>query len=151
MPDDGDAPRLIARLVSLDPNVDGDDNVQQWIEDASGAVFPGDPTDSYTATAAFGAIAFGTPVTNDADYPILVTGSCIVTAATAAVINLGVGPTVTPTVDPITPAITVAAATSVAFSAVVPAGSTISLTHTGTITVGSPVCIATPVAGPRGT
>lgn len=147
MPDDGDAPRLVARLVSLDPNVDDQDNVQGWVENASNTLFPNDPTDSHAATTTFGAIAFGTPVQNGADYPILVSGTCIVTAATAALISLGVGPTATPTVDPITPAITVAAATSVAFSAVVPSGYTISLTHTGTITVGSPVCIASPLTG----
>lgn len=142
MPDDGDAPRLIARLVSLDPPVDGSDNVQDWIGVANGALFLGSAPSSHDATAAFGAVAFGTPVQNAADYAVLISGSCIVTAATAALVNLGVGSSATPTVDPITPAITVAAATVVPFSALVPSGYYLSLTHTGTITVGSPVCIA---------
>lgn len=148
MPDDGDAPRLVARLVSLQPDVGGIDNVQTWIEDANSTVFPGNTVDSHTATAAFGQVAYGTPLQNTLDYPILVSGSVAVTAATAGVVNVGVGPSATPTVDPITPAITVAALVIVPFSAVVPAGYYLSLTHTGTITTGTPVSAATPLTGP---
>lgn len=147
MPDDGDAPRLVATLVSLDPQDDGATNVQEWIDAAGPLVYPNDPLDSHTATSAFGQVAFGTPLQNAAFYPILVSGSVAVTAATAGLVNLGVGDTTTPTVDPITPSLTTAALIIIPFSAVVPPGSYLSLTHTGTITPGTPVSIATPLTG----
>lgn len=101
------------------------------------------PTDSHTATAAFGALAVGTPKQNTLGYDILVTGRIPVTVAVSGSLNLGVGPTATPTVDPMTGTIT--AVTTVDFSAVVPNGYFLSVTLTGTLTLGTPVIVATPL------
>lgn len=101
------------------------------------------PTDSHTATAAFGALAVGTPKQNTLGYDILVTGRIPVTVAVSGSLNLGVGPTATPTVDPMTGTIT--AVTTVDFSAIVPNGYYLSVTLTGTLTLGTPVIVATPL------
>lgn len=103
------------------------------------------PTDSHTATVAYGALAVGTPLQNGLGYDIMVTGTVNVTAATAGSLKLGVGPTATPTTDPITGSITTAALSVVAFSAIVPAGYYLSLQSAGTITLASPVIVVTPL------
>lgn len=101
------------------------------------------PTDSHTATTAFGALTVGTPLQNTFGYDILVTCRIPVTAAvTGSSVSMGVGPTATPTVDPITGNLT--AATTVDFTAYVPAGYYLSVTSTGTITLGTPTLVATP-------
>lgn len=103
------------------------------------------PPESHTATVAFGALAVGTPKQNALGYDIMVTGTVNVTAATAGSLKLGVGSTATPTTDPITGSITTAALSVVAFSAIVPNNYYLSLQSAGTITLASPVIVATPL------
>lgn len=109
------------------------------------AAISSSPTDSHTATTAFGALAVGTPLQNVLGYDILVSGTVNVTAATAGSVKLGVGASATPTTDPITGSITTAALAVIAFSAVVPNNYYLSLQSAGTITLASPVIVATPL------
>lgn len=103
------------------------------------------PTDSDTATTAFGALTVGTPLQSALAYDVLVSGTITITAATAGTLSLGVSPGATPVTSPITGAITTATNVIISFSAVVPAGYYLSLVSAGTITLGSPVIVATPL------
>lgn len=142
--DESDYFRQNARDVALSPTVGGYGNVQDAIT-AVIAEEPVAPTDSHTATVAFGQVAFGTPLQNAAAYAIQVTITAAVASATAGVVVLGVGPTATPTTDTIVPAFTTAVLEIISFSAVVPAGYYLSIAHTGTISVGTPQSVATPL------
>lgn len=142
--DESDYFRQNARDVAVSPTVGGYANVQDAIAGIIGAD-PVAPTDSHTATAAFGQVAFGTPLQNTAAYAIGVTITAAVASATAGVIVLGVGPTATPTTDTIIPAFTTAVLEIISFSAIVPAGYYLSIAHTGTISVGTPQSVATPL------
>jgi hypothetical protein len=101
------------------------------------------PPDSHTATAAFGAVALGTPIQNTLGYDVIVNLAIPVTASTGGSLNSGVGPSATPTVDAITPAL--AAATVVYVSQYVPDGYYLSVTSTGTITLGTVITQVTSV------
>jgi hypothetical protein len=100
------------------------------------------PTDSHTATVAFGALALGTPKRNTLGYDVVVNVSISISAAVGGSIESGVGPSATPTTDEMTPALS--AATLVSFSQYVPAGYYLSVVTTGTITAGTPVVQVTP-------
>lgn len=142
--DESDYFRGYARDVGLNPTVGGYTQVQDALAGIIGSD-PVAPTDSHTATTAFGQVIFGTPLQNTAAYAIMVTITAAVASATAGVIVLGVGPTATPTTDTIVPAFTTAVLEIISFSAVVPAGYYLSIAHTGTISVGTPQSVATPL------
>lgn len=93
------------------------------------------PVAANTASSAFGSLAVGTALQNTSNYPILVNVSMAVTAATTAVILVGVGSTNTPTAQAVTASFS--AAQTYSFSFVVPAKFYGKVTTTGTITVGS--------------
>jgi hypothetical protein len=103
------------------------------------------PVDANTASTAFGSLVVGTALQNTSLYPILVNVSMDVTAATGAVILVGVGSTNTPTAQAVTASLTVAASTHFGFSFVVPAMFYAKVTTTGTITVGSITTLATQI------
>lgn len=142
--DESDFFRGLARNTALSPAVGGYTNVQDAIAGVIAAE-PVAPTDSHAATAAFTQVAFGTPLQNTAAYAILVTLTAVVTSATTATFSLGVGPTSTPTTDVVVPSFTTAAQAIVSYSAVVPAGYYLSTTHAGTIVVGTPQSVVTPL------
>jgi hypothetical protein len=101
------------------------------------------PTDSHTATSAFGAVAVGTPKQNTLGYDVLVRVAIPVSAAVGGSLNVGVGPTATPTVDPATPALSAAGLFEI--TQYVPADYYLSITSTGTITIGTPITQVSPV------
>jgi hypothetical protein len=102
------------------------------------------PPSSHTATVAFGSLTSGTPKQNTLGYDILLNISVTITvAAVAGTIVLGVGSTSTPTTDAVTGTISVA--TVVSFSAIIPANYYVSVTTTGTLTVGSVTVQACPL------
>lgn len=103
----------------------------------------GVPTNSHTATVAFGSLTIGTPKQNTLGYDILVTCRIPVTAAVSGAVAMGVGPSSTPTTDSLTG--TLSAATTVDFSAVVPSGYYLSVAQSGTITLGTPTLVVTPL------
>lgn len=100
------------------------------------------PTDSHTATTAFGSLALGTPKQSPLEYDVIATISVPISAAVGGSVAAGVGPTSTPTTDPISPALS--AATVITFSQYVPADYYLSVTTSGTITAGTPVVQITP-------
>lgn len=90
------------------------------------------PTDSHTATTAFGNnITLGTPLRNTTGYDILVTIGITVTAATAATLVMGVGSSATPTTDTVTPSFSTTGV--IGLSAIVPNNYYLSLNKTGTL------------------
>lgn len=101
------------------------------------------PTDSHTASVAFGSISAGVAKQNTLGYDIQVNVSVAITAAAAATVSLGVGPTNTPIVDPLIAALS--AATIISFSAIVPNNYYILVNTGGTITVGSITTQACPL------
>jgi hypothetical protein len=103
------------------------------------------PVQASAASSTFGSLAVGTALQNTANYPILVNVSVAVTAATTAVILVGVGSTNAPTAQAVTASFTVAAVTTYGFSFVVPAKYYAKVTTTGTITIGSITTLATQI------
>lgn len=103
------------------------------------------PTDSHTATVAFGSLAVDTPKQNLLGYDILVTGIIKITAGTGATLAMGVGASATPTTDPFLAAFTTAIVVCIPFAAVVPNGYYLSFVSGGTITLGAVTAIATPI------
>jgi len=93
------------------------------------------PVSANTASTTFGSLAVGTALQNTSLYPILVNVSLVVTAATGAVILVGVDNNATPTAQPVTA--TFSGVGTYHFSFSVPSGYYAEVTTTGTITVGS--------------
>lgn len=100
------------------------------------------PPDSHTATDTLG-IVIGTGEQNTLGYDVLIQIAIPVTAAAGGSIVAGVGSSLTPTTDPVTPAL--AAATLITFSLVWPSSTYLLVDTSGTITVGTPVVLLTPL------
>ena len=78
------------------------------------------PVAANTASSTFGSLAVGTAKQNTANYPIMVTISMAITAATGAVILVGIGSTSTPTAQALTASFSTTGTMN--FSFPVPAG-----------------------------
>lgn len=103
------------------------------------------PTDSHTATVAFGSLAVDTPKQNALGYDAMITGIIKVNTATAGTLAMGVGATATPTTDPLLGAFTTAIVVPISFAAVVPSGYYLSFVSGGTIVLGAVTAIVTPL------
>lgn len=101
------------------------------------------PVASHIATPGFGSLVVGTPKQNTLGYDVLITVSIAVTVAVSGSVNVGVGATATPTVDAVTDTIT--ATGVVSFAVIVPKNYYLSVTLTGTLTLGTPTLVVCPV------
>lgn len=93
------------------------------------------PVQASAASSTYGSLAVGTALQNTATYPILVNVSMAITAATGAVILVGVGSTSSPTAQAVTASFSTTGTMN--FSFIVPSKFYAEVTTTGTITVGS--------------
>ena len=80
------------------------------------------PTDSHTATVAFGSVALGTAIQNSLGYDVLVNYSLSVSVVGSGTLSVGVGPTSTPTTDVVNQFVTSGTFNSVSTTAIVPSG-----------------------------
>jgi hypothetical protein len=92
------------------------------------------PTDSSTATSAFGSsLSFGSAKQNTTGYDILVNIFVLANITATGTINLGVGPTSSPATNPVTPSLPLSPG-PFQFSAIVPNNYYIVVSTTGTVT-----------------